>query len=86
MSEPPLSLVKVLEDPRSRREKRVVLTARGGQFIAAMADQGKAFFSPIITEMTAKDANEGLRFLRKMTALLERSLHNNRRTPRRHTA
>ena len=78
MSRPPLDLVKILKDPRSGREKRVALTAKGEQFLSAMTERGRAFFAPIITELSAKEAGEGLRFLQNVTATLERSLQSSR--------
>ena len=78
MSRPPLSLVRVLEDPRSGREKQVELTAKGEQFLAAMTERGRAFFAPIITDLSVKEAGEGLRFLQNVTAILERSLQRSR--------
>jgi DNA-binding MarR family transcriptional regulator len=74
MSRPPLDLLRIFEDPRSGREKQVELTAKGEQVLAAMTDRGRAFFTPIITELSAKDADEGLRFLQNITATLERWL------------
>lgn len=78
MSRPPLSLVRVLEDPRSGREKQVALTAKGEQFLSAMTERGRAFFAPIITDLSVKEAGEGLRFLQNVTAILERSLQRSR--------
>src|SRR5579859_4653336 len=74
MSRPPLDLVRILEDPRSGREKQIALTAKGEQFLSAMTERGRAFFAPIITELSGKEAGEGLRFLQNVTAILERSL------------
>jgi DNA-binding MarR family transcriptional regulator len=78
MSRPPLDLVRILEDPRSGREKQVVLTAKGEQFLSAMTERGRAFFAPIITELSGKEAGEGLRFLQNVTAILEGSLQRSR--------
>lgn len=78
MSRPPLDLVRILEDPRSGREKQVALTTKGEQFLSAMTERGRAFFAPIITELSAKEADEGLRFLQNVTAILERSLQSSR--------
>jgi len=74
MSRPPLDLVRILENPRSGREKQVALTAKGEQFLSAMTERGRGFFAPIITELSDKEAGEGLRFLQNITAILERSL------------
>ena len=78
MSRPPLDLVRILENPRSGREKLVALTAKGEQFLAAMTARGRTFFAPIITELSDKEAGEGLRFLQNVTAILERSLQRSR--------
>lgn len=82
MSAPPLSLISIREDSQSAREKRVVLTTKGVQFLEAMTEQGQAFLSPIIKELAPEEANEGLRFLQRVTAILERSLRENRRARR----
>jgi hypothetical protein len=58
--------------------KQVVLTAKGEQFLAAMTERGRAFLSPIVTELSLKEADEGLRFLQNVTSLLERSLQRSR--------
>lgn len=76
MSRPPLDLVRILKDPRSGREKRVALTAKGEQFLSAMTERGRAFFAPIVTELSTREANQGLRFLQNVTATLERSLRS----------
>lgn len=78
MSRPPLDLVRILEDPRSGREKQVALTAKGEQFLSAMTERGRAFFSPIVNELSAREADQGLRFLQNVTAILERSLQRSR--------
>lgn len=78
MSRPPLDLVRILEDPRSGREKQVALTAKGNQFLSAMTECGRAFFSPIVNELSAREADQGLRFLQNVTATLERSLQRSR--------
>jgi len=74
MASPPLDLIRILEEPRSGREKRVALTAKGEQFLSAMTKRGRAFFAPIVTELSAREAEQGLRFLQNVTATLERSL------------
>lgn len=74
MSRPPLSLLKVLEDPRSGREKRVVLTTAGERFLATMVAHGRAFVRCIVAELNAKEAREGLRFLKNLAAIHERIL------------
>lgn len=78
MSRPPLALVRILEDPRSGREKQVALTAKGEQLLSAMTERGRAFLSPIVTELSVREADQGLRFLQNVTATLERSLQSSR--------
>lgn len=74
MSRAPLSLLRVLEDPRSGREKQIVLTAKGGRFLLTMVERGRAFLRPIIAELSQEETQEGLRFLKNVTSILERSL------------
>jgi DNA-binding MarR family transcriptional regulator len=63
MARAPLGLVSVVEDPRSAREKRVVLTARGKRFQDAMLAEGRSFLKGIITELSEEDVQHGIRFL-----------------------
>jgi DNA-binding MarR family transcriptional regulator len=86
MARAPLSLVSVVEDPHSAREKRVVLTSKGKRFQSAMLAEGRSFLQGIIGELAAEDVKHGIRFLRLATAALEASERvqqrsNNRRDP-----
>lgn len=81
MSRPPLNLLKVLDDPRSRREKRVVLTAGGQRFLAKMVDCGRAFLRPVVTQLSDQEAREGLSFLKNITAIHERRVSAGRHRP-----
>jgi DNA-binding MarR family transcriptional regulator len=71
MARAPLGLLSVVEDPRSAREKRVVLTARGRRFQSAMLADGREFLQAIIDELSAADVQHGIRFLGRAIAALE---------------
>jgi DNA-binding MarR family transcriptional regulator len=73
MARAPLSLVSVVEDPHSAREKRVVLTARGKHFQRLMLAEGRNFLRRLITEISAADVTHGIRFLGRAIAALEAS-------------
>ena len=71
MARPPLSLVQVLEDPRSGREKQVLLTAKGQRFLAAMVEQGIQFMRGLTAHLSEDEVRRGIQFLRQGTIALE---------------
>ncbi len=77
MARAPLSLVSVVEDPQSAREKRVVLTSDGKRFHSAMLAEGRNFLRKLITEISAEDIKHGIRFLGQAIAALEVSEQTN---------
>lgn len=72
MARPPLNLVKLLEDPHSGREKRVILTAKGEQFLLSMIEAGQHYIQEIADQLTEADLRAGVHFLSQVTAALER--------------
>lgn len=71
MARPPLSLVKLVEDPRSGREKLVILTAKGEQFLLAMMEAGQQYIQQIADRVSEDDLRAGIRFLSQVTEALE---------------
>lgn len=71
MSRPPLKLLKVMEHPRSGREKQVVLTAKGNQFFALMLERCGQFLEPIAAQIGDNDIREGVRYLNKWISSVE---------------
>ena len=67
----PLKLVRVREDPDSGREKRVVLTAKGEQFLAGMAGEGRAFTQKLLDGMPRQETQEMVRLMQKAIGILE---------------
>ena len=47
MARPRLALIQIVEDPKSGREKQVLLTAKGQRFLLTMVERGRAFFRPV---------------------------------------
>jgi DNA-binding MarR family transcriptional regulator len=71
MARSPLKLVKVMEHPRSGREKNVVLTAKGEQFFLAMLGRCREFLEPIAAQIGEEDIREGIRYLKKWISSVE---------------
>jgi DNA-binding MarR family transcriptional regulator len=68
----PLKLVRVREDPDSGREKRVVLTVKGEQFLASMAGEGRAFTQKLLDGMPRQEIRQMVCLMQKAIAVLER--------------
>ena len=71
MARPPLNLIQIVEDPKSGREKQVLLTAAGERFLLAMVERGREFFRPVGERLAPELIREGLVFLRQAAAALE---------------
>jgi DNA-binding MarR family transcriptional regulator len=50
MSRAPLSLLKIVEDPDSAREKQVLLTAKGERFLQMMVAEGRRLVHRVFAE------------------------------------
>lgn len=76
MSRPPLSLLKIVEDPNSAREKQVVLTAKGEKFLAMMVAEGHRLVRHLVDKLTEAEVDGGIVYLRKATAAFESALQD----------
>ena len=74
MARPPLSLMQLVEDPQSAREKQVLLTAKGERFLATMVAEGQRFEQQIVDQLTPEEVRNGLHFLQRAMAALEHAL------------
>ena len=74
MARPPLSLVQIVEDPQSAREKLVRLTAKGERFLATMVAEGLKFEQQIVDQLTPEEVSFGIHFLQHAMAALEHAL------------
>ena len=68
----PLKLVRVVGDRDSGREKRVLLTEKGEQFLAAMTAEGRAFTQKLLDGMPRQEIQEMVRLMQKAITVLER--------------
>lgn len=68
----PLKLVRIREDPASGREKRVVLTTKGEQFLVSMAGEGRAFTQKLLDGMPRPEIQEMVRLMQKAIAVIEK--------------
>src|SRR5215470_9334591 len=74
MARPPLSLVQLLEDPQSAREKQVLLTPKGERFLATMVAEGQKFEQQIVDQLTPEEVSSGIHFLQRAMAAVEHAL------------
>jgi len=76
MSRPPLSLLKIVEDPDSAREKQVLLTSKGEKFVQMMMAEGRRLIRRIVEQMTEAEVDAGITYLRKATEAMEAGFKN----------
>jgi hypothetical protein len=69
--------VRLLEDPESAREKRVIVTPKGERFLAAMAERGRAFLQKVTAQLAEDQVRSGVEFLRAGVAAFERVRNEN---------
>src|SRR5215472_4843198 len=76
LAEPPLRLVRVIGNADSRREKKVILTAKGERFVASMAERGQRLVRELISDLEQSLSQEeivvGLEFLRASVSFFQR--------------
>jgi DNA-binding MarR family transcriptional regulator len=76
MSRPPIGLVRLVEDADSAREKRVILTPKGEEFIRTMVERGRAYLQSLMEQVPEHQVSSGIEFLRAAVAAVER-VHSN---------
>jgi DNA-binding MarR family transcriptional regulator len=79
MARPPIGLVRLVEDAASAREKRVILTPKGDEFIRTMVERGRAFLQPLMEQLPEERVSAGIDFLRAAVAVVERVHSHSRR-------
>ena len=76
LAEPPLRLVRVIENADSAREKKVILTAKGERFVASMAERGQRLVRQLISDLeqslSQEEISVGLEFLRASASFFQR--------------
>lgn len=72
MARPPLSLVRLVEDAASGREKRVRLTPQGQRFVLGMIARGQDFLRKVVEQLPDQQIRDGIDFLRAGVAAYER--------------
>lgn len=72
MAQPPLELVRLVEDPKSGREKIVLLTPKGEAHMKKMIAGGKAYVQRIIDHMSDEEIERGLHFFRRVSEIVEK--------------
>ncbi len=78
MARPPLGIVKIVEDPRSGREKQLWLTQKGERLLQDMVERGRQFLQRIIIAQLSEDVvKSGIEFLRQGINAFERVQQEN---------
>jgi len=72
MARVPLGLVRLVEDPDSAREKRVLLTPRGERALAMMVERGHDFLRRVAEQLPEDQLRTGIEFLRAGITASER--------------
>jgi DNA-binding MarR family transcriptional regulator len=72
MARSPLSLVRLVEDAASGREKRVRLTSQGQRFVLGMIARGQDFLQKVVEQLPDRQVRDGIEFLRAGVAAYER--------------
>jgi len=72
MTRPPFSLVRLVEDADSAREKRVRLTPQGQRFVLGMVARGRDFLRQVVEQIPEQQVREGIDYLRAGIAAFER--------------
>jgi DNA-binding MarR family transcriptional regulator len=76
MARPPMGLVRLVEDTASAREKRVILTPKGEEFLRTMVDRGGTFLKQLMRQLPGAQVSGGIDFLRAAVDAVER-MHTN---------
>lgn len=71
MAQPPLDLVRLVENPKSGREKIVVLTPKGEAHMKKMIAGGEAYVQRIIDHMSDEEIERGLHFFRRISEIVD---------------
>lgn len=66
-----VALIEITEDPESGRQKIVRLTPAGQSEIEAIIEAGRAFIAGMVDHLTTASAEEGVRFLTEVSAIIE---------------
>lgn len=71
MAQPPLDLVRLVENPKSGREKIVMLTPKGETHMKKMIAGGEAYVQRIIDHMSDEEIERGLHFFNRISEIVE---------------
>ena len=80
MARPPMGLIRLVEDPDSAREKRVILTPKGEEFIRSMIERGRTFIGSLMKQLPNDQVSGGIEYLRAAVAAVEQVHLNGHRS------
>lgn len=71
LAKPPFSMIRLVEDPNSGREKIVHLTPHGERFLQKMIQNGNALMLWFIESLEEDEIDGGIQFLSRVTEIFE---------------
>lgn len=71
LAKPPFSMIRLVEDPNSGREKIVHLTPAGERFLQKMIQNGNALMLWFIEHLEDEEIDGGIQFLQRVTDIFE---------------
>jgi DNA-binding MarR family transcriptional regulator len=71
MAQPPLALIRLVENPNSGREKIVILTPKGEAHMTKMIADGEAYVQRIIDHMSDEEIRQGLHFFNRISEIVD---------------
>lgn len=71
LAKPPFSMIRIVEDPNSGREKLVHLTPHGERFLKQAIHNGHALMRDMIAHLTPEEVKSGIHFLSRVTEVFE---------------
>ena len=71
LARPPLDLIQIKEDPRSGREKIVVVTTKGQQFMHEMIANAERLIKILTDEMTDEEIAQGIHFFQRISDIFD---------------
>lgn len=86
LTEPPLRLVRLIGNADSGREKKVILTSKGEDFVASMAERGQRLVQDLMSDLerslSGAEIAAGLEFLRASVSFFQRTSPARKPNPR----
>ena len=78
LARPPHNLIQIKEDPRSGREKIVIVTAKGEQFMQDMIANAERLIKLLTDQMTDEEIKQGIHFFQRISDIFDEEVEQKR--------